>query len=65
MIENQTKMDLIKQSFATFCTLCDPTLLDVLRERVEDQSQEWQRIEGRLQAKVADIKVCSFHTLIS
>lgn len=57
MTENQPKMDVIRENFGAFCSLCDPTLLDTLRERVEDQSQEWQRIEGRLQAKITDLKV--------
>lgn len=57
MTKNRPKLDGIREDFGSFCSLCDPSLLDVLREKVEDQSQEWQRIEERLGSKIASIKV--------
>ena len=50
-------MDSIRESYDAFCALCDPALLDTLRERVEDMHQEWQRIMERLKNKIADLKV--------
>lgn len=59
MTENHSKLNGIREDFGMFCSLCDPTLLEVLREKVEDQSQEWQRIEDRLRSKIAGLKVSS------
>lgn len=57
MVDNQTKMENMRDNYEAFCGLCDPNLLDTLRERVEDLTQEWQRIEERLQNKIANLKV--------
>ena len=57
MTENQGKINSIRESYNAFCALCDPALLETLRERVEDMHQEWQRILERLRNKVADLKV--------
>lgn len=57
MVDNQTKMDSIRSSYEAFCGLCDPSLLETLRERVEDLTQEWQRIQERLGNKISSLKV--------
>ena len=57
MVGIQPKMDTIRDSYDAFCGLCDPNLLETLRERVEDLSQEWQRIEERLKNKITNLKV--------
>lgn len=57
MVNNQSKMDSIRDNYGAFCGLCDPTLLETLRERVEDIMQEWQRIEERLKNKIGSLKV--------
>ena len=59
LIKNQTQRDAIRENFESFCGLCDISLLDILRERVDDINQEWQRIEDRLRSKVADLQVPS------
>lgn len=73
MLSNQSKMDSIRDNYGLFCGLCDPTLLETLRERVEDITQEWQRIEERLKNKISNLKVPThfhfnrfplFHSLI-
>ncbi|KAI9557614.1 dystrophin [Daphnia sinensis] len=56
MLSNQSKMDSIRDNYGLFCGLCDPTLLETLRERVEDITQEWQRIEERLKNKISNLK---------
>lgn len=65
MVDNQTKMDSIRDSYESFCGLCDPNLLETLRERVEDLTQEWQRIEERLKNKIVSLKVLLLSFLMS
>ena len=57
MVNSQPKMDSIRDNYGAFCGLCDPSLLEMLRERVEDITQEWQRIEERLKNKIVSLKV--------
>ncbi len=57
MVDIQPKMETIRDSYEAFCGLCDPSLLETLRERVEDLTQEWQRIEERLKNKITSLKV--------
>jgi hypothetical protein len=57
MVNNQLKMDSIRDNYGAFCGLCDPSLLEMLRERVEEITQEWQRIEERLKNKIVSLKV--------
>lgn len=60
MMDNQSKMDSIRANYEAFCGLCDITLLDMLRERVEEIIEEWQSIETRLRNKIASPKVRFF-----
>ena len=60
MMENQSKMESIRENYEAFCGLCDVTLLDMLRERVEEIIEEWQSIETRLRNKIASPKVNVF-----
>jgi hypothetical protein len=57
MVSSQPKMDSIRDNYGAFCGLCEPSLLEMLRERVEDITQEWQRIEERLKNKIVSLKV--------
>ncbi|EFX89386.1 dystrophin [Daphnia pulex] len=56
MVSSQPKMDSIRDNYGAFCGLCEPSLLEMLRERVEDITQEWQRIEERLKNKIVSLK---------
>lgn len=60
MVNSQPKMDSIRDNYGAFGGLCDPSLLEMLRERVEDITQEWQRIEERLKNKIVSSKVKPF-----
>lgn len=57
MTDNQPKMDSIRTNYEVFCGLCDVSLLETLRERVEEMIEEWQSIETRLRNKIASPKV--------
>jgi len=59
LVSNQSRSEAIRDNFDTFCTLCDASLLQVMRERIEDLNQEWQRIEARLKSKASNLKVLS------
>ena len=59
LVSNQSRSEAIRNNFDTFCTLCDASLLQVMRERIEDLNQEWQRIEARLKSKASNLKVLS------
>lgn len=64
MVNSQPKMDSIRDNYGAFCGLCEPSLLEMLRERVEDITQEWQRIEERLKNKIVSLKVKKIHFFI-
>ena len=57
LVGSQSRSEAIRDNFDTFCTLCDASLLQVMRERIEDLNQEWQRIEARLKSKASNLKV--------
>lgn len=64
MTDNQPKMDGIRANYEAFCGLCDVTLLETLRERVDEIAQEWQSIETRLRNKIASPNVSFISYLI-
>ena len=59
LTSNLLQKEGIRENYETFCTLCDASLLEVMRERIEDLNQEWQRIEARLKSKASNLKVLS------
>jgi hypothetical protein len=40
--------EVIKSSYKTFSTLCDPVYLEILKERVNDTMKKWEKLDGRL-----------------
>ncbi|XP_046399576.1 dystrophin, isoforms A/C/F/G/H-like isoform X9 [Ischnura elegans] len=48
MSEKRPVLDSINGSYASFSTLCDPTFLDNLRDRVQEVNEKWEALERQL-----------------
>ncbi|KAK3925764.1 Dystrophin, partial [Frankliniella fusca] len=46
----ETMRDRVKSAFKSFTDICDPVYLDVLRDRVREVTQRWDRVINRVQS---------------